>query len=123
MGLLHECLGNDLNDILVPQPMSETDSLRVIFGRPAPNEREVKLIEQILRNTLAGISHCQTMALRGEHNRGREIRLLAALLGVDADESEIVPHPLEHLVEVQLHIDGYDHRVRFSRELIHLLCD
>ena len=94
MSLLH-----DLYDVLIVQRVLEPDALRLVLGARAPHARVLELVDQVLVHAAADVVHGGAAA---EDDGLDEVRPLPAPLGVDAHEVEVLPHPRQQQVDVQL---------------------
>ena len=94
VSLLH-----DLYDVLIVQRVLEPDALRLMLRARAPHARVLELVDQVLVHAAADVVHGGAAA---EDDGLDEVRPLPAPLGVDAHEVEVLPHPRQQQVDVQL---------------------
>eukprot|EP00966_Prymnesium_polylepis_P088202 2041429-Prymnesium_polylepis.1 len=71
--------------------MREAAALRRVLDREAPHDRVVERLQQRPVDLLARRLDARAVPAVGEHERVAEVGLLAARLGVDAHEAEVLP--------------------------------
>ena len=79
------------------------------FARLAVYHRVRKFVDQCTVHTMTHVFNRSTAA---DYNGVREVRMLATLLGIYPVQVQLVPDPLDEVVEVQVQVTADDSAVR-----------
>ena len=88
------------------------------FARLAVYHSVRKFVDQCTVHTMTHVFNSSTAA---DYNGVREVRMLATLLGIYPVQVQLVPDPLDEVVEVQVQVTADDSAVRLISEAVHFL--
>lgn len=106
---------HNLHHILIGHRVSQANSLRNVLRARAPDQR---VLERLLHGPVDGVAHVLNRAVPPDDQGLVEIRLDSLPLGVYADQPEILPAAVDHVVDAQVHLAGHDDRIGLSRQLV-----
>lgn len=100
-------LFEDLNDVLITKLVMETDLLGVELHTAAPDTCEGEVLEQVSVNLHDGGLHVETLASKSQNEGVSQVGGETSSLGIDANETKLIPNFVHENVNAQLHMHGH----------------
>lgn len=106
---------DDVNNVLVRDHVAQSDSLGDVPCARPPDQR---ILERVLERPVDGVAHVLDGTVAPHDERLVKVGLHALALGVDADEAQLLPAPVDDVLDPEVELAAHDHRVRLARQLV-----
>lgn len=95
--------------------MPQAHPLRNVSRAGAPDER---ILERVLERAVDPVAHILNGAVVAHNERLAKVRVGALALGVDAHEVELLPAPVDDVLDAEVELAAHDDGVVLARELV-----
>lgn len=105
----------NIHDVFIRNWMPQSHPLRNVPCACAPNKR---ILERILESAVYPVAHVFNGAVASYNQCLAKVWIGSFPLGVNTDELELFPAPVDHILDSQVQLATHDYCVVFSGELV-----
>lgn len=106
---------HNVDHVLVRHQVTQPNALRYVPGTRAPHKR---ILERFLETAVDAVAHVLDGAVAPHNERLAKVRISALALGVDADEPQLLPAPVDDVLDAEVELAAHHHGLRLPGKLV-----